>query len=126
MFKDLRTRRLLADRIDSVNYEVEWAADNRTVFYGRDDAAHRAYRVHRHQLGASATDTVVFEDLDPLFNVDIAKSKDQKYLFINAESFTSIGHTLPDVRSAGRGVAGADAACSRTSCMPSSIMGMIS
>ena len=89
MFKDLRNRRLLSDRIDSVNYEVEWAADNRTVFYGRDDAAHRAYRVHRHQLGASAPDTVVFEDLDPLFNVDIAKSKDQKYLFINAQSFTS-------------------------------------
>jgi oligopeptidase B len=89
MFKDLRNRRLLSDRIDSVNYEVEWAADNRTVFYGRDDAAHRAYRVHRHQLGASAPDTVVFEDLDPLFNVDIAKTKDQKYLFINAQSFTS-------------------------------------
>ncbi|HZA92818.1 MAG TPA: hypothetical protein VE420_09350, partial [Gemmatimonadales bacterium] len=76
MFKDLRNRRLLSDRIDSVNYEVEWAADNRTVFYGRDDAAHRAYRVHRHQLGASAPDTVVFEDLDPLFSVDIVKSKD--------------------------------------------------
>ena len=89
MFKDLRTRRLLSDRIDSVNYEVEWAADNRTVFYGRDDAAHRAYRVHRHQLGASTADSLVFEDLDPLFNVDIAKSKDQKVLFINATSFTS-------------------------------------
>jgi oligopeptidase B len=35
MFKDLRNRRLLSDRIDSVNYEVEWAADNHTVFYGR-------------------------------------------------------------------------------------------
>jgi oligopeptidase B len=28
--KDLRTGRLLFDRIDSVNYELEWAADNRT------------------------------------------------------------------------------------------------
>jgi oligopeptidase B len=89
MFKDLRNRRLLPDRIDSVNYEVEWAADNRTVFYGRDDAAHRAYRIHRHQLGGSGNDTKVFEDPDPLFNVDIAKSKDQKFLFINAQSFTS-------------------------------------
>jgi oligopeptidase B len=59
------------------------------VFYGRDDAAHRAYRVHRHQLGASTADSLVFEDLDPLYNVDIAKSKDQKVLFINATSFTS-------------------------------------
>ncbi len=87
MLKDLRTGRALADRIDSVNYEVEWAADNRTLFYGRDDAAHRAYRVYRHQLGGSGS--VVFEDLDPLFNVDLAKSKDRAYLFINSESFTS-------------------------------------
>lgn len=87
--KDLRTGRLLADRIDSVNYEVEWAADNRTLFYGRDDAAHRAYRVHRHELGSQTPDPVVFEDLDPLFSVDLAKSKDRAYLFINAESFTS-------------------------------------
>jgi oligopeptidase B len=89
MFKDLRTGRLLPDRVDSVNYEVEWAADNRTLFYGRDDEAHRAFRVYQHRLGASAPDGVVFEDLDPLFNVDLAKSKDRAYLFINSESFTS-------------------------------------
>jgi oligopeptidase B len=89
MLKDLRTGRLLPDRIDSVNYEVEWAADNRTLFYGRNDAAHRAFRVHRHELGGSGSDGVVFEDLDPLFNVDLAKSKDRAYLFINSESFTS-------------------------------------
>jgi oligopeptidase B len=89
MIKDLRTGRLLADRIDSVNYEVEWAADNRTLLYGRDDAAHRAFRVYQHGLGGSGPDAVVFEDLDPLFNVDLAKSKDRAYLFINSESFTS-------------------------------------
>ena len=88
-FKDLQTGRLLPDRIDSVNYEVEWAADNRTLFYGRDDAAHRAYRVHRHELGGRESDPIVFEDPDPLFNVDLAKSKDRAFIFINAESFTS-------------------------------------
>jgi oligopeptidase B len=87
--KDLRTGRLLPDRIDSVNYELEWAADNRTLFYGRSDAAHRPYRVHRHQLGSSDPDGLVFEDLDPLFNVEIGKSKDEQYLLVNAESFTS-------------------------------------
>ena len=89
MLKDLRTDRLLSDRIDSVNYEVEWAADNRTLFYGRNDAAHRASRIHRHQLGAAGADPLVYQDPDPLFNVDLAKSKDQRYLFINSESFTS-------------------------------------
>jgi oligopeptidase B len=87
--KDLRTGRLLSDRIDSVNYEVEWAADNRTLFYGRNDAAHRAYRIQRHQLGDTQADAVVYQDLDPLFNVEVSKSKDRAYLFINSESFTS-------------------------------------
>ena len=89
LLKDLRTGQVLPDRIDSVNYEVEWAADNRTLFYGRDDAAHRAYRIQRHQLGDTRADPVVYQDLDPLFNVEISKSKDRTYLFINSESFTS-------------------------------------
>jgi oligopeptidase B len=88
-FKDLRTGHLLPDRVDSVNYELEWAADNRTLFYGRSDAAHRPYRVYRHRLDSPAADALVFEDLDPLFNVEIGKSKDEQYLFVNAESFTS-------------------------------------
>jgi oligopeptidase B len=87
--KDLRTGRLLPDRIDSVNYEVEWAADNRTLFYGRNDAAHRAYRIQRHQLGNTQADAVIYQDLDPLFNVEVSKSKDRAYLFIDSESFTS-------------------------------------
>ena len=102
LLKDLRTGRVLPDRIDSVNYEVEWAADNRTLFYGRDDAAHRAYRIQRHQLGDTRADRVVYQDLDPLFNVDIAKSKDRAYLFINSESFTSSDtRYLPADRPAG-------------------------
>jgi len=87
--KDLRTGKLLPDRVDSVNYSVEWAADNHTLFYGRDDAAHRPNRVYRHGLGSTAADAMVFEEPDPLFNVELTKSKDRAYLFINAESFTS-------------------------------------
>lgn len=86
--KDLRTGRILPDRADSVNYSTEWAADNRTLFYGRDDDAHRAYRIYRHPLGATQ-DALVFDEPDQLFNVDLRKSKDRAYLLINAESFTS-------------------------------------
>jgi oligopeptidase B len=89
ILKDLRSERLLADRADSVNYSVEWAGDNRRLFYGRSDAAHRSNRVFRHEIGAAGPDTVVFEEPDQLFNVDLRKSKDRAYLFITAESFTS-------------------------------------
>jgi oligopeptidase B len=61
LLKDLRTGQVLPDRMDSVNYEVEWDADNRTLFYGRDDAAHRPYRIHRHELGSSYTTTSAAE-----------------------------------------------------------------
>jgi oligopeptidase B len=87
LVKDLRTGRILPDRADSVNYSAEWAADNRTLFYGRDDDAHRAYRVYRHTLGATS-DTLVFDEPDQLFNVDLRKSKDRAYLLINSESYT--------------------------------------
>jgi oligopeptidase B len=89
ILKDLRTGRLLADRADSVNYSLEWAGDNRRLFYGRSDAAHRSNRAFRHEIGAVGPDTVVFEEPDQLFNVDLRKSKDRAYLFITAESFTS-------------------------------------
>src|SRR2546426_7718038 len=52
---------MLADSIAQVNYSLEWAGDNRTLFYGRGDAANRPYEVVRHTLGgAAATDSVVF------------------------------------------------------------------
>jgi oligopeptidase B len=112
LFRDLRSRRLLPDRIDSVNYEVEWAADNRTVFYGRDDAAHRAFRVHRHQLGASARDTVVFEDLDPLFKRGYREEQGSEISVYQCRKLYVVRHTVPEGRPAGWRVARAPAPCS--------------
>jgi oligopeptidase B len=60
--KDLRTGKLLSDRIEKVG-SVNWAADNRTFFYTTEDAAKRPYRLYRHTLG-SATDDLVYEEPD--------------------------------------------------------------
>ena len=89
LLKDLRTGRVLQDRVDSVNYSLEWASDNRTLFYGRNDAAHRPFRIYRHELGNAGPDQMVFDEPDPLFNVDLSRSKDRAYLFIDSRSFTS-------------------------------------
>src|SRR6266536_1912506 len=89
LLKDLRTGRVLPDRVDSVNYSLEWAADNRTLFYGRDDPAHRPFRIHRHELGKAGPDQMIFDEPDELFNVDLSRSKDRAYLFIDSRSFTS-------------------------------------
>ena len=86
--KDLRTGRLLPDRIDSVGYGLEWAADNRTLFFLRDNAAHRPQWIYRRALG-DTTPTLVVEEPDSLFFFGLAKTKDDAFLIAQSQSFTT-------------------------------------
>jgi len=86
--KDLVSGGMLADSIAQVNYSLEWAGDNRTLFYGRGDAANRPYEVVRHTLGGAATtDSVVFHEADVLYTLDLGKTKDHRFLLISDQSF---------------------------------------
>ncbi|HEX8830605.1 MAG TPA: S9 family peptidase [Longimicrobium sp.] len=90
MVKELATGRVLPDRVEQVNGNVEWAADNRTLFYGKSDAANRPHRILRHTLGTpTAADAVVAEEPDDLFTIGIGKTKDGRYLLTSATSFNS-------------------------------------
>ena len=86
--KDLRTGKLLPDKIDSVSYGLEWAADNRTLFFTRDNAAHRPDRILRRALGDTAVTQVVSEP-DSLFFLGLGKTKDRTYLLAQSTSYTS-------------------------------------
>ena len=86
--KDLRTGKLLPDRIDSVSYGLEWAADNRTLFFLRDNAAHRPCHIFRRALGDPSESLVVSEP-DSLYFLRLSKTKDRAYLFANSQSFTT-------------------------------------
>jgi oligopeptidase B len=86
--KDLRTGRLLPDAVDSVSYGLEWAADNRTLFFTRDNPAHRPYRIFRRALGDS-TETLVVSEPDSLYFLGLGKSKDRAYLLAQSSSFTT-------------------------------------
>ena len=86
--KDLRTGRLLPDVIDSVSYGLEWSADNRTLFFTRDNAAHRTDRIFRRVLGDSA-ETLVVSEPDSLFFLGLSKTKDRAYLLAESASFTT-------------------------------------
>jgi len=89
MVKDLVTGQLLPDRVTMVNYSLEWAADNRTLFYGMGDSANRSYRILRHVLGTNAADAVIAEEPDELFGLSLLKTKDRKYILIDDGSFSS-------------------------------------
>jgi oligopeptidase B len=65
---------------------VAWV-DEATFFYVKQDAQHRPFQVWRHVVGSTqAEDVKVFEDLDELFNVGCATSRDGSLLFIESES----------------------------------------
>ena len=89
MVKDLTTGQLLPDRVPRVNYSLEWAGDNRTLYYGMGDAANRSYRILRHTLGGSAADAVIAEEPDELFGLNLEKTKDRKFILMNDGSFSS-------------------------------------
>ena len=85
---DLHTGASLPDRATGVNYDLEWAADNTTLFYGMSDSADRPHRIFRHALGTpAAQDVRVAEENDILFGIGISRTKDHRFLLVENGSF---------------------------------------
>lgn len=102
-FKDLRSGELLPDRIENSYDSLEWAADNRTVFYNILDAARRPYKVLRHILGTETSkDVEVYHETDERFEVDIDHTRDRAFLLLEIHSHsTSETRALPAGEPAG-------------------------
>ena len=81
--KDLRTHTTVsvANGVGS----VEWASDNRTIFYSVENDAKRESRVFRHDLGTSEH-TLVFEEDDDLYDVGVERSRSGEWLFLVSDS----------------------------------------
>lgn len=88
--KDLRTGELLSEQIENTS-EMEWANDNKTIFYSTMDDAARAYKVFKHVLGTNPkVDVEVFHEKDPAFYyLLLSKTKTRKFILITAESATT-------------------------------------
>ncbi len=85
--KDLATGKLLSDEVPNTYYSVEWAEDNRTLFYNVLDEAKRPYKLFRHTLGTKATeDVLVYHEKDQLFTLEFGKTRSRQYLLIQLES----------------------------------------
>jgi oligopeptidase B len=82
--KDFQTGEVLPDALGQVN-SAEWASDNKTIFYVKEDYAKRPYRLHKHVLGMS-NDDVVYEEKDELYRVWVSRSSDHEYIFLYSES----------------------------------------
>ncbi|MEM7768882.1 MAG: S9 family peptidase [Cyanobacteria bacterium P01_A01_bin.37] len=86
VLKNLTTGKHFEEQIDDVG-GVVWANDNATLFYIRIDSTNRPFQLWRHQLGTDPNnDTLLYEETDDAFYLDISRSRSNAYLFLSAES----------------------------------------
>ncbi len=84
--KDLRTGKVtenLAERVGA----LEWAKDNKTLFYTTENDAKRQNRVFRRVIGGEPE--LLYEEKDELFDVWVERTLDGAFLFVTSESKTS-------------------------------------
>jgi oligopeptidase B len=86
-FRDLRAGTDLDDVLHDVYYGFAWAADNRTLFYVKTDAALRPFQVWRHSLGTSPQqDVLVLQEDDERFEVSVEPTKSERYIIFSSTS----------------------------------------
>jgi oligopeptidase B len=86
-FRDLDTRAELHDVLRDVYYGFAWAADNRTFFYVKTDAAMRPHQVWRHRLGTHADeDVLVLQEDDERFELSVEPTKSERYIVFSSSS----------------------------------------
>ena len=84
--KDLRTGKVTENLAEKVG-GVQWAKDNKTLFYTVENDAKRQSRVYRHALGGNAE--LVFDEKDELYDVWIDRTLDGEFIFIVSDSKTT-------------------------------------
>jgi len=90
-FRNLETGADLPDVITDVTPNGEWANDNTTFFYTKQDPETlRSYQIYKHVLGADPSkDELVYEERDEEFSSFIYKTKSDRYLVIGSQQTLS-------------------------------------
>ncbi|MCP4634300.1 MAG: S9 family peptidase [candidate division Zixibacteria bacterium] len=88
--KSLETGELYPDIIENTGRSVEWANNNKTIFYNITDEAWRPFKLFSHKLGTNPKDDkLIYHEEDEGFFVGVYKSKDLEYLFLHLGSQTT-------------------------------------
>ena len=88
--KDLKTGKILSDKLENTTGGSVWATDNQTLFYTRKDATLRSYQIWKHKLGTpQSEDQLIFEESDETFGTYVYKTKSKKYIIIGSSSTVS-------------------------------------
>ena len=62
-----------------------WGSDSRTLYYVTMDEAKRANRLWRRVIGGGP-DTLLFEEKNELFGLDLHRTRDERYVLFSSES----------------------------------------
>jgi oligopeptidase B len=85
--KSLETGQTLSDRVENVQPDFVWAADNHTLVYvEKDPVTLLSVRVRKHALAALQPDPLVYEEKDHSYYMGVRKSRSEKFLFIDLRS----------------------------------------
>jgi oligopeptidase B len=85
--RDLVSGSDCADVIHDTSGEVVWSNDSRTLFYTRLDESRRPSLVYSHRIGSSGDeDVLVYQECDPAFDVNIAKTQSRAFILIEANA----------------------------------------
>lgn len=88
-FKNLRTGQVASESIPGVLENAAWAADNKTVFYIRQDPVLlQTGPVYRHEVGTDpATDVLVYNEPDLTLGTSVELSSSRQLILIIMEGF---------------------------------------
>lgn len=88
-----------AERVGS----LVWAADSHTLFYTtEDEVTKRQDKLFRHRLGdAASEDALICEEKDERFNIGVGKTRDGRYLLLEAGSHTTSEYSYLDAETPG-------------------------
>lgn len=84
---DLTTQKLNKHSVIGAYYGLEWANDNESIYYTKFDEAHRPYQLWKHNIHQDVTnDTLLFEETNQSYFLQIDKTKDNEYLLLSLNS----------------------------------------
>jgi oligopeptidase B len=88
--KNVQSGKIVGHTITDTHGTAEWLSDSSGFIYTRLDEQFRPYKVFFHDImQPQEKDSLLFHDKDDAFFIDIHKSKDGKYIFVQTASSTT-------------------------------------
>ena len=87
-FLDPITLDITNPKIDDASGNIIWSKNNKHIVYlKKDPETLISNSVYVHTIGTSSSkDKLIYQEIDPEYNIDISRSKSKKFVYINVEA----------------------------------------